>query len=486
MSESSNQITAWNLDPAPESVGQVSFQERYELFIGGQFVPSSGDAVYGTINPATGQTLAEVTEATAEDVDRAVQAARQAYDHGWARMPGRERGKYLFRIARLIQERARELAIMESLNGGKPIRESRDIDIPLAAAHFFYHAGWADKLDYAFPNRRPRPLGVAGQIIPWNFPLLMAAWKIAPALACGNTVVLKPAETTSLTALKLAEILQQAELPPGVVNMVTGHAAVGAALVRHPHIDKIAFTGSTEVGKGIQAAVAGTHKRITLELGGKAANIILADAAIDQAVEGIVNGIYFNQGHVCCAGSRLFVEESVHKEVIHKLQHRMQSLIVGDPLDKNTDIGAIHHLRQLEKIQSYIDLGRREGATLFQADCDLPGQGFWCAPTLFTEVAQSHRIAQEEIFGPVLAVQTFRTVAEVIQKANNTPYGLSAGVWTDKGSRVFNLSSQLRAGVVWANTYNKFDPTAPFGGYKESGQGREGGLHGLAAYSHLQ
>ena len=488
MNESAAETVAtdWKLDPAPESTAHVQLRDSYDLFIGGKFVASSGKRRFDSINPATEERLARVTESTEEDVNRAVKAARRCYDRHWSGMSGRERGKYIFRIARIIQERARELAVIESMDGGKPIRESRDVDIPLAAAHFFYYAGWADKLDYAFPNRRPCPLGVAAQIIPWNFPLLMAAWKIAPALACGNTVVLKPAETTSLTAMKLAEIIQQADLPAGAVNIVTGHGETGARLVRHPDIDKIAFTGSTEVGKIIQHAIAGTGKRCTLELGGKAANIVFEDATIDQAVEGIVNGIYFNQGHVCCAGSRLFVQESVHDEVIRKLQHRMDSLQVGDPLDKNTDVGAINSKAQLEIIQSYIDVGRSEGAEFYQPECELPAAGFWCRPTLFTEVAQSNRIAREEIFGPVLAVQTFRTVSEVIQKANNTPYGLSAGVWTDKGSRIFNLTSQMRAGVVWANTYNKFDPAAPFGGYKESGFGREGGLHGLSAYLRLE
>ena len=426
--------------------------------------------------------IAEITESTETDVDKAVKAARTAYDKTWSKMPAKQRGKYIYRIARLIQERAREFSVIETMDGGKSIRESRDVDIPLAAGHFFYYAGWADKLNYAFPNRQPKSLGVAGQVIPWNFPLLMAAWKIAPALATGNTVVLKPAETTSLTALKLAEVIQQADLPPGVVNIVTGHGEVGAAIVNHKNVDKVAFTGSTGVGKIIQKAIAGTKKRCTLELGGKAANIIFEDATIDQAVEGIINGIYFNQGHVCCAGSRLFVQESVHDEVIRKLKHRMKSLIVGDPLDKNTDIGAINSKGQLKTINKYIEIGKQEGADFYQPDCALPSKGNWCPPTLFTNVAQSNRIAQEEIFGPVLAVQTFRTVAEVIKKANNTPYGLSAGVWTDKGSKIFNMTSQMRAGVIWANTYNKFDPASPFGGYKESGFGREGGLHGLAAY----
>lgn len=473
---------AWDLAPAPESTKHVHLEKSYGLFINGKFRPSASGKTFKAINPATEEVIAEVTESTNADVDKAVKAARNAYDKTWSKMSARERGKYIFRIARLLQERAREFAVIESMDGGKPIRESRDVDIPLAAAHFFYYAGWADKLDYAFPNRKPKPLGVAGQIIPWNFPLLMAAWKIAPALATGNTVVLKPAETTSLTALKLAEVIQQADIPPGVVNIVTGHGQVGESIVNHKNVDKIAFTGSTSVGKIIQKAIAGSKKRCTLELGGKAANIIFEDATIDQAVEGIINGIYFNQGHVCCAGSRLFVQESVHDEVICKLKHRMNSLIVGDPLDKNTDVGAINSKQQLATINKYIDIGKQEGAEFYQPQCSLPVKGNWCLPTLFTDVAQSNRIAQEEIFGPVLAVQTFRTVAEVIKKANNTPYGLSAGVWTDKGSKIFNMTSQMRAGVVWANTYNKFDPASPFGGYKESGFGREGGLHGLAAY----
>jgi aldehyde dehydrogenase (NAD+) len=400
-------------------------------------------------------------------------------------MPGKERAKYIFRISRMVQEKARELAVIETLDGGKPIRESRDIDIPLAAQHFFYYAGWADKLEYAFPNRDAQPIGVAGQIIPWNFPLLMAAWKLAPALACGNTVVLKPAETTPLTALKLAEIIQESGLPEGVVNILTGAGETGAAITRHPDIDKIAFTGSTEVGKLIQRTVAGTPKKLTLELGGKAANIIFEDAPLDQAVEGIINGIFFNQGHVCCAGSRLLVQESVHDMVLRKLKDRMETLIVGDPLDKNTDIGAINSKAQLDKIKKYIAIGKKEGAELYERACTLPKKGYYCRPTLFTNVSQSHRIAQEEIFGPVLAIQTFRTDQEAIEKANNTPFGLSAGVWTDKGARIFHLTRKVRAGVVWANTYNKFDPAAPFGGYKESGFGREGGIHGLEAYLHL-
>jgi len=467
---------------APESVSHIKLKDRYDLFIGGKWVKPSSGNYFDSINPATEKRIASVAEADAKDVDKAVKAARKAYTELWSKMPGSERGKYLFRIARMIQERSRELAVIETMDGGKSIRESRDIDIPLVAAHFFYYAGWSDKLEFAFPNRKPQALGVAGQIIPWNFPLLMAAWKIAPALACGNTVVLKPAETTSLTALKLAEIIQDAELPEGVVNIVTGFGATGAALVNHPDINKVAFTGSTEVGKIIQKAVAGTDKKLTLELGGKAANIIFEDAPIDQAVEGIVNGIFFNQGHVCCAGSRLFVQENIADVVIKKLKKRMDTLIVGDPLDKNTDIGAINSKAQLNTISDYIEIGKNEGADIYQSSCELPAQGFFCRPTLFTNVAQSHRISREEIFGPVLAIQTFRTIEEVIEKANNVPYGLSAGVWTDKGSKIFNLTQKLRAGVVWANTYNKFDPTSPFGGYKESGFGREGGLHGLEAY----
>ncbi len=474
--------TSWDLAPAPESTDHVNLESHYDLFIDGEFRPSKSGNRFASVNPATEETIAEVTEADQADVNVAIKAARKAHDNVWSKMPGAERGKYIYRIARLMQEQARELAVIESMDGGKPIRESRDIDIPLAAAHFFYYAGWADKLNYAFPNRRPTSLGVAGQVIPWNFPLLMAAWKIAPALATGNTVVIKPAETTSLTALKLAEIFQQAELPPGVVNIVTGHGEVGAAIVNHSDVNKVAFTGSTDVGKIIQKSLAGSEKSLTLELGGKAANIVFEDATIDQAVEGIVNGIYFNQGHVCCAGSRLLVQESIHNELVRKLKHRMDSLIVGDPLDKNTDIGAINSSEQLNTIESYIQIGKDEGAQFYQPSCPVPEKGFWCRPSLFTDVAQSNRIGQEEIFGPVLAVQTFRTVAEAIQKANNTPYGLSAGVWTDKGSKIFNLTSQMRAGIVWANTYNKFDPTSPFGGYKESGFGREGGLHGLSAY----
>jgi aldehyde dehydrogenase (NAD+) len=475
----------WEYAPAPESTDHVRIDKRYGLFINGEFVAPSSRRYFDTINPATEEKLSRVAEANEADVDKAVSAAREAYRRTWSKMKPAERGKYIFRIARIIQERAREFAAIESIDGGKPIRESRDIDIPLAAAHFFYYAGWADKLEYAFPGRRPKALGVAGQIIPWNFPLLMAAWKIAPALACGNTVVLKPAETTPLTALKLAEVVRDAGLPPGVVNIVTGAGATGAAIVEHPGIDKIAFTGSTAVGKIIMRALAGSNRKYTLELGGKAANIIFADAAIDQAVEGIVNGIFFNQGHVCCAGSRLLVQESVAEEVIGKLKDRMETLIVGDPLDKNTDIGAINSRAQLEKIESYLDIGKREGADMYQSSCRVPGKGYWCRPTLFTGVSQSNRVVQEEIFGPVLAIQTFRRFDEAITKANNTPYGLSGGVWTDKGAKIFRMTQSVRAGVIWANTFNKFDPASPFGGYKESGVGREGGLHGLDAYLDL-
>ena len=477
--------TTWQYAPAPESKSAASIKSQYDLFINGEWVKPSGNKYFDTINPATEEKISEIAEANSADVDKAVKAARTSYEKVWKKMPAKERAKYIFRIARIIQEKARELAIIESLDGGKPIRESRDFDVPTAANHFFYYAGWADKLEYAFPNRRTEPLGVAGQIIPWNFPLLMAAWKIAPAIATGNTVVLKPAETTSLTALKLAEIIQESDLPPGVVNIVTGAGATGAAIVNHPDIDKIAFTGSTDVGKIIQRAIAGTNKKATLELGGKAANIIFEDAPIDQAVEGVINGIYFNQGHVCCAGSRLYVQESVAKEVIRKLKDRIESLIVGDPMDKNTDIGAINSRQQLETIHKYIKIGKAEGSEMFESSCQLPKKGFWCRPTMFTNVAQSNRIAQEEIFGPVLSILTFRTEDEVIEKANNSPYGLSAGVWTDKGSKIFNMTKRMRAGVIWANTFNKFDPSSPFGGYKESGYGREGGLHGLQPYLNL-
>ena len=475
----------WEYDPAPESTDHISVRKRYGLFINGEFVAPEKGRYFDTINPANEEKLSRVADASEADVDKAVRAAREAYRTTWGRLKPAERGKYIYRIARIMQERSREFSVIESLDGGKPIRESRDVDIPLAAAHFFYYAGWADKLEYAFPGRSAKPLGVAGQIIPWNFPLLMAAWKIAPALACGNTVVLKPAETTPLTALKLAEVIAEAGLPPGVVNIVTGAGKTGAALVQHPGIDKIAFTGSTNVGRIIQKALAGTNKKYTLELGGKAANIIFADAAIDQAVEGIVNAIFFNQGHVCCAGSRLLVQESVADEVIAKLKDRMETLIVGDPLDKNTDIGAINSMMQLEKIQSYLKIGKAEGAEMHQSSCRLPKRGYWCRPTIFTGVSQSNRVVQEEIFGPVLAIQTFRHHDEAVMKANNTPYGLSGGIWTDKGAKIFKITQSLRAGVIWANTFNKFDPTSPFGGYKESGVGREGGLHGLDAYVKL-
>jgi len=465
---------------APESRAIVRLDDAYGHFVGGKWLePSDG---YTTISPATEEPLAQVGQASAEDVDAAVAAARTAFGDGWSGLRPAERAKYLFRIARLLQERAREFAVLESLNGGKPIKESRDVDLPLAAAHFFYYAGWADKLEYAFPNRRPRPVGVAGQIIPWNFPLLMLAWKIAPALAAGNTVVLKPAETTPLTALLFCDVLRQAELPPGVVNIVTGDGRTGAALVEHPDVDKIAFTGSTEVGKAIQRELAGTGKRLTLELGGKAANIVFDDAPLDQAVEGIVNGIYFNQGHVCCAGSRLLVQESIQQPLIEKLKRRLATLRLGDPLDKNTDVGAINSAAQLQRIEELVAAGEQEGAEIYQPPCRLPEQGYWFAPTVFTNVAQSHRIAQEEIFGPVLSVLSFRTPEEALEKANNTAYGLSAGVWTEKGSRILWMAQRLRAGVVWANTFNRFDPTSPFGGYKESGFGREGGLHGLEPY----
>ncbi len=477
-------MTEWTYAPAPEATDIVSVKESYGLYVGGDFVdPASGEE-QKTINPATEEVLAAVAVAGDKDVDLAVRAARRAFTT-WSALPGSERAKYIFRIARLVQERARELAVLETMNGGKPIKESRDVDVPLVAAHFFYHAGWADKLEYAFAGRRAEPLGVCAQIIPWNFPLLMLAWKIAPALATGNTVVLKPAETTPLTALTFAEICRQAKLPPGVVNIITGAGPTGAALVRHPGVDKVAFTGSTEVGKDIQRALAGTGKHLTLELGGKAANVVFEDAPLDQAVEGIVNGIFFNQGHVCCAGSRLLVQESVQERLLAKLKQRLGTLRLGDPLDKNTDIGAINSRAQLDKIRSLVDSGVSEGAELYQAPCQLPERGFWFPPTVFTGVSQSHRIAREEIFGPVLSVMTFRTPDEAVAKANNTPYGLSAGVWTDKGSRILWMADRLKAGVVWANTFNRFDPASPFGGYKESGFGREGGRQGLASYVKL-
>ena len=474
--------SAFDYAPAPESRDVVTLEDRYGLFVGGEWVEPKSGEYEQTISPSSEEPLAEVAYAGPEDVALAVDAGREAFQNGWSDISPAERAKYLYRIARILQERSREFAVLESLDGGKPIRESRDVDLPLSAAHFFYYAGWADKLEYAFPNRNPKPLGVAGQIIPWNFPLLMLSWKIAPALAAGNTVVLKPAESTPLTALLFCEVVRQAELPPGVVNIVTGDGRAGAELVKHPGIDKVAFTGSTEVGKEIQRALAGTGKKLTLELGGKAANIIFDDAPLDQAVEGIINGIYFNQGHVCCAGSRLLVQESIYEQVIAKLKRRMGTLRVGDPLDKNTDVGAINSREQLEKIKELVAAGEEEGAEIFQPECRLPEKGWWFAPTVFTNVAQSYRIAQEEVFGPVLSVLTFRTPDEAVEKANNTMYGLSAGVWTEKGSRVLWMAERLRAGVVWANTYNRFDPASPFGGYKESGFGREGGRHGLEPY----
>lgn len=471
----------WEYDPAPETA-DPKLKSRYELFIDGEFVPARSGKTFETINPGNERKLADISLAGVEDVDRAFQAGQRAYENVWSKLPAKERGKYLYRLARLLQDRAREFAVAESLNGGKPIKESRDFDVPMAAAHFFYNAGWADKLAYAFPGVRTSPHGVVGQVIPWNFPLLMLAWKIAPALAAGNCVVLKPAETTPITALKFAEILQEAGLPPGVVNIVTGAGETGAAVVSHPLAAKVAFTGSTEVGKLIQRQLAGSGKKLTLELGGKAANVIFDDAPLDQAVEGIINGIFFNQGHVCCAGSRLLVQENIAELVGAKLRNRLRTLRVGDPLDKNTDVGAINSRVQLEKINELVASGVKEGAELYQSPCRLPSKGFYFRPTLFTRVTQSHRIAREEIFGPVLSVLTFRTVEEAVEKANNTAYGLSAGVWTDKGSRILKLSTELKAGVVWANTFNKFDPSSPFGGYKESGFGREGGRQGLTEY----
>ncbi|MEK2475905.1 MULTISPECIES: aldehyde dehydrogenase family protein [Streptomyces] len=473
--------SAFDYAPAPESRSVVDLAPSYGLFIDGEFTEGTGGGLRKTVSPATEEVLAEYTQGTAEDVDRAVQAARRAFEK-WSALPGAERAKFLFRIARIIQERSRELAVLETLDNGKPIREARDADLPLVAAHFFYYAGWADKLGHAGFGPDPRPLGVAGQVIPWNFPLLMLAWKVAPALACGNTVVLKPAETTPLSALFFADICRQAGLPKGVVNIVTGDGSTGASLVAHPGIDKVAFTGSTEVGKAIARTVAGTDKKLTLELGGKAANIVFDDAPIDQAVEGIVNGIFFNQGHVCCAGSRLLVQESIQDELLDALKRRMATLRVGDPLDKNTDIGAINSAEQLARITELAAAGEAEGAERWSPSCELPGSGYWFAPTLFTGVTQAHRIAREEVFGPVLSVLTFRTPEEAVAKANNTPYGLSAGIWTEKGSRMLWMANQLRAGVIWSNTFNKFDPASPFGGYKESGFGREGGRHGLEAY----
>ncbi len=474
----------WEYDPAPETA-DPKLKPRYDLFINGQFVAPKSGKYFDSVNPATEQKLAEIALASAADVDAAYQAAQRAYDNVWGKMSGRERAKYLFRIARLLQDRAREFAVAETLDGGKPIKESRDFDVPMAAAHFFYHAGWADKLEYVAPGKRVAPLGVVGQVIPWNFPLLMCAWKLAPALAMGNCVVLKPAETTSITALKLAEIIQDAGVPPGVVNFVTGAGETGAAVMNHPIPAKIAFTGSTEVGKIIMRSVAGTDKKMTMELGGKAANIIFDDAPLDQAVEGIINGIFFNQGHVCCAGSRLLVHEPIAAKVLAKLKQRIKVLRVGDPLDKNTDVGAINSKEQLAKITSLVASGVKEGAELYQSPCRLPSRGWFYRPSIFSNVAMSHRIAREEIFGPVLSILTFRTLEEAVEKANNTAYGLSAGVWTDKGSRILKMSTELKAGVVWANTYNKFDPTSPFGGYKESGFGREGGRQGLLDYCKL-
>jgi len=472
----------WAYASSRESTDIVEVEDRYGLFLDGEFREPKSGKYFPTVNPATEETLAEVAEAGPEDIDAAVAAARGAFENGWGTMPGAERAKYVFRIARMIQERSRELAVLETLDGGKPVKESRDVDLPQVAANFFYYAGWADKLEYAFPGLQPEPIGVAGQVIPWNFPLLMLAWKVAPALATGNTVVLKPAETTSLTALALAELTAEAGLPAGVFNVVTGAGATGAELTGHTDVDKVAFTGSTAVGKAIRAQLAGRDTRLSLELGGKAAHVIFDDAPIDQAIEGVVNGIFFNQGHVCCAGSRLFVQENIHDLFVDKLKARLSTLRVGDPLDKNTDVGAINSPEQLEKITELVDMGVTEGAEIYQPACDLPDRGYWFVPTLFTGVAQSHRIAQEEIFGPVLSIMSFRTPDEAVEKANNTPYGLSAGVWTSKGSRILWMADQMKAGVVWANTYNKFDPASPFGGYKESGFGREGGRHGLLNY----
>ncbi len=477
-----SRLNSLDYAPAPESASLAHFRDAYGLFIDGEFTDPSANDQFATFNPATGQPLATLASARASDVDRAVASSRRAYEKVWSPMRGSERAKYLFRIARLIQERARELAVAETLDNGKPIRESRDVDIPLAAAHFFYYAGWADKLEHAGFGPHPQPLGVAGQIIPWNFPLLMAAWKLAPALATGNTCVLKPAETTSLTALILAEILQQAELPPGVVNIVTGAGDTGAALVAHEGLDKIAFTGSTDIGRSIQRALGTRGTHLTLELGGKGANIIFDDAPIDEAIEGIIDGIFFNQGHVCCAGSRLLVQESIHDDVVARLTRRVEQLRVGDPMDKNTDVGAINSPEQLTRIQELVAAGEAEGATRFSSSCALPTVGTWFAPTFFTNVSNTHRIAREEIFGPVLSILSFRTPEEAVAKANNTPYGLACGVWSEKGSRTLWVAERLRAGVIWANTYNKFDPTSPFGGVRESGFGREGGRHGLEAY----
>jgi aldehyde dehydrogenase (NAD+) len=481
----SHEPLLWEYAESRESVDIVEIEDKYGLYIDGEFRAPKSRKYFPSINPADEGQLAEVAEAGEADVDSAVSAARTAYEEVWGPLSPAERAKYMFRIARMIQERSRELAVLETLDGGKPIKESRDVDLPLVAGHFFYYAGWADKLEYAFPGIRPKPLGVAGQVIPWNFPMLMLAWKVAPALAAGNTVVLKPAETTPLTALAFAQITQEAGLPPGVLNIVTGAGNTGSLVVSHEDVDKVAFTGSTAVGKLIQRELAGTRKKLTLELGGKGAHLIFEDAPLDQAVEGVINGIFFNQGHVCCAGSRLFVEESIHDRFVDKLKRRLNTLRVGDPMDKNTDVGAINSRAQLDKINELVDSGQSEGAEIFQPECELPQRGFYFRPTLFTGVSQSHRIAQEEIFGPVLSVLSFRTPEEAVEKANNTPYGLSAGIWTSKGSRILWLADRMRAGVVWANTFNKFDPASPFGGYKESGFGREGGRHGLLAYMDL-
>src|SRR5437773_938259 len=476
----------WEYAPAPEATDHIKIRPEYGLFIDNEFSPARPKKTFQVLNPATEEPLAKVAHASKADVNHAIMAARRAYEQTWSRLPGSERAKYLYRIARIMQERAREFAVLETMNSGKPIKESRDVDVPLAAAHFFYYAGWADKLDYAFPGVSARPLGVAAQVIPWNFPLLMLAWKIAPALAAGNTVILKPASTTPLTAYLFADVVRQADLPPGVVNIITGPGEIGMELVRHPDVNKVAFTGSTAVGKMIGRAVAGSRKKLTLELGGKAANIVFDDAPLDQAIEGIINGIYFNQGEVCCAGSHLIVQESVYEPLVDKLKDRLSTIRVGDPLDKNTDVGAINSRAQLEKITELVAAGQAEGAEMYQPACDLPDRGYFFRPTLFTNVAQSHRIAREEIFGPVLSVLTFRTPEEAVEKANNTPYGLSAGIWTDKGSRILHMVKRMKAGVVWANTFNRFDPTSPFGGYKESGFGREGGMHGLHAYVRLE
>jgi len=468
--------------PAPESNSHIEFKKKYELFIGGEFVAPAKGKYFPTINPATEEKIADIAKADASDVDKAVKSARFAYDNYWSKISGSERGKYLFRIARMLQERAREFAIIETMDGGKPIKESKGFDLPMAINWFFYYAGWADKLEFVSPGKTPESIGVAGQVIPWNFPLMMAAWKIAPALAAGNCVVLKPAETTSLTALKLAELIQEAGVPPGVVNIVTGEGDTGSAIVNHADVDKVAFTGSTRVGKMIQKSIAGSGKKLTLELGGKGANIIFEDAPLDQAVEGVINAVYFNQGHVCCAGSRLFVQEGIAETVIQKLKDRLKTLKIGNPLDKNTDIGAINSGKQLETVESYIKIGLNEGGKLYQDACEVPKKGFWCKPTIFTNVSQASRVVQEEIFGPVLTIQTFRSIDEVVELANNTQYGLSAGIWTDKGSKIFQVGNRLNAGVVWANSFNKFDAASPFGGFNESGFGREGGLHGLTAY----